>query len=154
LFLVNLSKTWPKVLKGKRTPADVTLSAWAQIKDADLDAHADAILGIYKNAVVTAFDIDGWTRSEDKRVTFTGQPSQQWAHLVGLPTPGKPWVPGQGRPVQVIPTAVLTEGEVPVADTPAGRRAVIDGYVLAVQGAMATLQVPAGGKVTVSLLPA
>ncbi len=156
MFIVNLSKTWPDVLKGKRTAADVTLKAWAQIKDADLENHADVILGIYKNEVVTAFDItEKPTRGEDddKRVTFTGQPSQKWAHLIGMPTPGKPWVPGQGRPVQVLPTTILTEGNVPVEDTPAGHRAVVDGYVLAVQGDSATLQVPEEGKVTVSLLP-
>lgn len=155
MILVNLAKTWPSVLDGKADAADVTRRAWAQIKDADLKAHADAILGIYKNDVVTAFDIEGWTRSEDedKRVTFVVHSSQKWAHLIGTPNPGKPWVQGQARPVQILPTTVLLDGNVPVEDTLAGRRAVVDGYVLTVEAGAATLQVPEKGKVTVNLLP-
>jgi len=153
LFLVNLAKTWPSVLARERTAEDVTLGAWAQIKDADLEDHADAILGIYKNEVVTAFDIDDWRRGEDKRVTFVGHPSHKWAHLIGTPNPGKPWVQGQARPVQILPTTVLTEGNVPVEDTQVGRRAVVDGYVLTVKAGSAAVQVPAGGRVTVSLRP-
>src|SRR5438874_8432397 len=132
MFIVNLAQTWPSVLAGKANAADVTLGSWAQIKDADLEAHADAILGIFKNEVVTAFDIDDWTRGTDKRVTFAGQPSQKWAQLIGTPNPGRPWVQGQARPVQVLPTAVLTDGNVPVEDNPTGQRAVVDGYVLTV----------------------
>jgi hypothetical protein len=155
MFLVNLAKTWPSVLDGKADAADVTRGAWAQIKDADLDAHADAILGIYKNKVVTAFDIERWTRSEDedKRVTFVVHPSQRWTHLIGTPNPGKLWVQGQARPVQILPTTILTEGNVPVEDTSTGRRAVVDGYVLTVEVDLATLQMPEGKRVTVSLLP-
>ncbi len=153
MILVNIPQTWPAVLAGKASAADVTLGSWAQIKDADLDANADVILGIYKNQVVTAFDIEKWTRGEDdNRVTFVGQPSQKWARLIGTPNPGRPWVKGAARPVQVLPTAFLTDGNVPVDDTPAGRRAVVDGYVLTVEDGSATLQVPENGKVTVSLL--
>jgi len=139
--------------------AAATLGSWAQIKDADLKDHADAILGIYKNEVVTAFDIvpgddkKPWRRGDDNRVTFNGQRSRKWDHLIGTPNPGKPWVQGQGRPVQVLPTVVLIEGNVPVENTSAGRRAVVDGYVLTVEDGSARLQAPEKGKVTVSLLP-
>jgi len=153
MFLVNLAKTWPLVLDGKADAADVTRGAWAQIKDADLEDHADAIFGIYKNEVVTAFDIDDRTRDEHNRVTFVVHPSQKWAHLIGTTNPGKPWVQGQARPVQVLPTAVLIEGDVSIENTPVGRRAVVDGYVLTVEEGSATLQMPEKGKVTVSLLP-
>ncbi len=72
MIVVNLSRTWPAVLAGKIDAAAPTLVRWAQIKDADLETQADVILGIYKNQVVTAFDIEGWTRGEDTRVTFIG----------------------------------------------------------------------------------
>lgn len=158
MILVNLSRTWRDVEKGKRTAAEITLGRWAQFKDADLNAHGDLIVGIYKNHVVSVFDTTGekqpWTRDSDNRVTFKGEESQQWKHLIGTANPGRFWRPGQGRPWQVLPTAILTEGSVPVEDSPAGRRAVVDGYVLTVpeEGA-ATLQVPYGRQVTVGLLP-
>ncbi len=51
------------------------------------------------------------------------------------------------------PASVLTEGNVPVEDTQAGRRAIVDDYVLTVENGYAILQVPEKGKVTVSLMP-
>lgn len=154
MILVNLSQSWPSVLEGKANAADVTLGAWAQIKDADLDAHADSILGVYKNEVVTAFDIARWHRDrKNDRVTFVGRPSQTWAHLIGTPNPGKQWVQGMARPIQILPTTILTEGNVPVEETSDGRRAVIDGYVLTVKDGIGTLYVPEDGNVTVSLAP-
>ena len=152
LLIVNLAKTWPAVLNGEADAADVTRRAWAQIKDADLQAHADVILGIHKNEVVTAFNIENWARDERNRVTFVVQDSQEWSHLIGTPNPGRPWVQGMARPVQVLPTTVLTQGNVPVEDTPTGRRAIVGGYVLTVEDGSATLQVPERGKVTVSLV--
>jgi hypothetical protein len=152
VFLVNLARTWPEVLAGKKDAAEVTRGEWAQIKEADLQTHADAILGIYRDKVVTAFDIVGWERGEDKRVVFTVQASQQWLNLIGTPNPGKPWVQGQGRPIQVLPTEILTKGTIPVENVPAGRRAVVGGYVLTThEDGSALLQVPDGGSVTVSL---
>ena len=154
MILVNISKTWPAVLAGKADAADVTLGAWAQIKDADLEAHADAVLGVYRNVVVTAFDVDGWSRREDGRVTFAARPSETWAHLVGMPVPGEPWLQGQARPVKVLSTATIAEGDAAVEETPEGRRAVVGGYVLTVPApGSALLQVPAGGTVTVSQIP-
>ncbi len=155
MILVNLRQTWPKVVAGEADAAEITLGAWAQLSDKDLETHADAILGIYKNEVVTAFDIEGWSRDEGSgRVTFMGKPSQEWGHLVGTPNPGKPWVQGMSRPVQVFPTAVLTGGNVPVEETAKGLRAVLDGFVLTVENNLATLQVPQGGKVLVSMVSA
>ena len=154
MILVNLSRSWPEVLDGKRDAAGVTLGEWAQIKQADLAAHANVVLGVYKNVVVTAFRIDGWSRGEDKRVTFKGEPSAAWAHLVGLPTPGEPWTQGQARPVKVLPTAAVAEGDAAVEETPEGKRAVVGGYVLTVPApGSALLQVPAGGTVTISQIP-
>jgi hypothetical protein len=151
MILVNLSQSWPLVLEGKANAADVTLGRWAQLRDSDLEAHADAILGIYKNEVVTAFDIEDWRREGD-RVTFIGHPSQIWAHLIRTSNPGKHWKQGMARPVQILPTAVLTGGNMPIEETPEGRRAVIDGYVLVVKDGSGTVYVPEGGKVTVGFI--
>jgi hypothetical protein len=150
MFLVNLSKTWPQVRAGAKDPAEATLGDWPGIKEDDLETHADAILGIFKNVVVTAYDIEGQPQRKGGRVRFIGRPSRKWAHLVGTPNPGRPWVQGYGRPVQVLDTRVLTQGNVPIEDSPSGQRAVVSGYVLTVsEDGCATLLVPDGGKATV-----
>lgn len=150
MILVHLPATWPDVLAGRDTPERATLEAWAQITDDALAAYGDAILGIYQNEVVTAFEIDDWNRNEDGRVVFSGHPSDRFGYLIGTPNPGRPWVRGQARPVQYLDTAVLTGGSVPVTPEGDGRRAVIDRYVLTVGGdGSATLLVPPGQRVTV-----
>src|SRR5947209_18379225 len=89
---VNLSRSWPKVQAGEEDAQERTLGSWAQITNKDLEAHADVILGVYRNEVVTAYDIESWTRDETNgRVTFKGKPSEKWAHLIHTPNPGKPW---------------------------------------------------------------
>ncbi len=150
MILVHLASSWPDALAGNRTPEDVTLRAWAQIKDEALDAYGDGVLGIYQNSVVTAFDVIDWERQADGRVVFTGAPSARFGHLVGTPNPGKPWVRGQSRPVQYLDTTVLTGGTATVKESGEGRRAVIDGFILTVDdNGFATLVVPAGQRVTV-----
>jgi hypothetical protein len=150
MILVHLAATWPAVLAGRDTAERATLGAWAQVTDDALAVYGDAVLGIYQNEVVSAFEIEGWEHNEDGRVVFEGTESDRFEHLIGTPSPGRPWVRGQARPVQYLDTAVVTDGAAPVEAAPAGRRAVIDGYVLTVgdQG-RATLVVPAGQRVTV-----
>ena len=91
MILVNLNKSWPQVLAGSRTAVDVALGAWAKVSDAAAEQYGDVIVGIYINDVVTAYDVDGYNRSEGDRVTFTGQESTRWRHLLGNPNPGRPW---------------------------------------------------------------
>ena len=110
------------MLAGKADAADVTLGAWAQIKDADSEEHADAVLGVYRNVVVTAFDVDSWSRGEDGRVTFAARPSAEWAHLVGQPIPGAPWDAGAGPPGEGAPDRRPRQGDAAVEETPEGRR--------------------------------
>lgn len=108
MFLVNLPRTWPTVVAGTRTAAEVTLGEWAQVPEEALTEFGDAILGVYKHEVVSAFDIDGWTRDpETGRVTFTGTESERWAHLIGGPNPGPRWTQGQARPVKYLDTAEI-----------------------------------------------
>lgn len=156
MILVHLASSWPAVIRGEADTADVTLGNWAGIADDKLDSYADSVLGIYRNEVVSAFDITGWhrlTEGDDAgRIAFTGRPSVRWHHLIGTPNPGTPWKKGMARPVQYLETRVLTDGDVepePV-DASRDRRAVIDGYTLTVHdGNCATLIVPPGHRVTV-----
>lgn len=131
MIIVHLNKTWPYV-PGRMTPEDATFGVWP-IAEENLRRYGDVLLGVYDNAVVTAYDINGYTRGADKKVTFDGRPSAAWAHLIGQPTPAKPWgTQGDAWPVRFIDTAVVAGGNVPVEETTEGRRAVIDDVVLTV----------------------
>lgn len=90
MILVHLPATWPDVLADRDTPERATLEAWAQITDDALATYGDAILGIYQNEVVTAFEIDDWDRNEDGRVVFSGHPSDRFRYLIGTPNPAGP----------------------------------------------------------------
>ncbi len=151
MILVNLSKSWTEVLNASRDAADVTLGDWAGITDDSVDRYADAILGIHRNEVVTAFDIESWHRlDESGRIRFRGRPSERWAHLIGTPNPGPEWVKGAARPIKYLDTRVLTDGDVPVEESTDGARAVVRGYTLTVDGdGNATVLPPPGGSVTV-----
>lgn len=122
MILVNLRKTWPAVLAGHADPAQVTLGAWAALTEDDLAVHGDVLLGVHKNVVVTAYSIAGWTRDEATgRVTFDGEPSDEWAELIGQRVPGSPWVKGAARPVKVLDTAVARGVAVSPRADPTGR---------------------------------
>lgn len=157
MILVHLASSWPAVVCGEKDAAEVTLGNWAGIADDKLDTYADTIVGIYKNEVVTAFDIIGWKKLTDGtgagRIAFTGHPSSRWAHLIGTSNPGRPWTKGMARPVQYLDTRVLTDGDVDAEAVSDGRdrRAVVDGYTLTVdRDGNATVTVPFGKQVTVA----
>lgn len=150
MILVHLPQSWPQVLAGTHTPEEVTLGSWAKVSDAAIAEYGDVVLGIHKNTVVTAFDITGYARTGDGRVTFHGHRSPTWDHLVGGPNPGRPWVRGQARPVQYLDTAALESGDAAVEDVPEGRRAVIDGITLTVaEDGSAVLLLPTGRNLQV-----
>jgi hypothetical protein len=77
----------------ERDAAHETLGEWAGISDDALEAYADGVLGIYKGTVVTAYDVTGWSRGADDRITFEGTPSTRWSSLIG----GLAGVPGGAR---------------------------------------------------------
>jgi len=150
MILVNLNRSWPQVLAGSRTAADVTLGAWAKVSDAAVEEYGDAIVGVYKNEVVSAYDVSGYTRGEGDRVTFTGPESTRWRHLVGTPNPGRPWTRGMARPVQYLDTDAYELGDATVEETVEGRRAVVDGITLTVDATgAATVLLRAGRQLTV-----
>lgn len=149
MILVHLSTSWPMVQAGKMTPEAATLGDWADLNDAKLREYADAILGIYQNTVVSAYDITGWVQKEENRVLFEGQRSQRWASLIGTPNPGKQWVRGMARPVQYLDTRLV------LAETAAGdpehRRATIGDFTLALgkDNNSAVVTAPPGAKVLI-----
>ena len=49
-----------------------TLEAWVGISDESADIFGDAVLGVYRNQVVTAYDVTGWDRFPDGCVKFAG----------------------------------------------------------------------------------
>jgi hypothetical protein len=149
LILVNLARTWPNVLLGKATPDQATLGDWQGVSDNALSDHADYVLGVYQNQVVTSFDVTGWQRQPNGRVRFEGTPSKRWAHLVGGPNPGPAWTRGQVRPVKYLDTRALAEGAVEPEEHGTGHRALISGFSLAVEGRHATVTVPPGGTVII-----
>jgi len=72
-------------------------------------AVGDVLAAVCANGVVAAYDITGHARDEQTgRVTFSGTPSQRWNHLVGRPTPPKPWGRRLGAwPVKFVETEML-----------------------------------------------
>lgn len=156
MILVHLASSWPAVVHGDKDAAEVTLGNWAGIADDKLDTYADTIIGIYKNEVVTAFDITGWQKQTDGtdagRIAFTGHPSSRWAHLIGTPNPGKPWTKGMARPIQYLDTTALTATNPDNAPNSSrqDRRIVVGGYTLTVHDdGNATVTAPPGKHVTV-----
>lgn len=151
MILVNLSKSWAQVLAGDRTAEDVTLGDWAGITDDSAARYGDTVLGIHRNQVVSAFDVEDWRRDpETGRIRFQGRASEQWSNLVGTPNPGPEWIKGAARPIKYLDTRVLTEGDVPVEESSDGGRAVVRGYTLVVDDSgLATVIVPSGGRVMV-----
>lgn len=122
MILVNLRKSWPAVMAGDRDAAEVTLGEWAALSEDDLARHADVVVGVYRNTVVTALEIAGWERDETTgRVTFTGQASDRWAHLLGEPVPGTPWVKGAARPVKVLDSTLVRDRSIPPSADSRGR---------------------------------
>jgi hypothetical protein len=155
MIIVNINRNWPRVLQGELDADTATLQKWHLISDKSLTEDGDVIVGVCQNTVVSAYDITGWTRDATGHVTFTGTLSMKWKSLVGGPNPGKRWVRGQARPIQVVRTDSVAAGTVPVNSAPSGdHRAIVQGYVLTVPtDGPAMLRVPTGKAVTVSLTP-
>lgn len=152
MILVHLPKSWPDVLAGTRAAADITLGEWHNIGDDAIDQYGDAILGIYKNEVVTAYDITGYTRNPtDDRVIFTGTQSTTWDHLIGQPNPGKRWVRGQSRPIQYLDTTTLTGGTVEPETADGGTiRAIVGDFTCTLNdNGSITVIAPPGSRVHV-----
>lgn len=155
MILTHIPNTWPRVEAGQLDAAEVTLGQWAGISDVAAERYGDVILGIYKNTVVTAYDVTGWSRVpagdvNAGRIVFEGIESATWKHLVGQENPGEHWTQGQARPVKYLDTKVLTDGDVPIEEVVQGSRAVLDGFILTVrEDGSAKLVIPKGREITI-----
>jgi hypothetical protein len=152
MIVVNLRKSYREVVAGSRDIKDATMGWWRGITDEAIERYGDVVAGVFGDQVVSAFDVQGHERQPDGRVFFDGEPSREFASLVGRKSPVKPWVRGQARPIQYIDTDVVRFGDVPVEDIEGvQQRAVVAGYVLTVDAdRLATVEPPEGGVVTVT----
>jgi hypothetical protein len=149
MIVVHVNKTWPLVLENRMTEDDAILGRWA-IAPERMSKYGDVLAAVYENTVVAVYEITGHTRGEGNKVTFTGTSSETWKHLIGQPTPAVPWGrQGDAWPVKYVDTAVVAGGDVPVEQSGAGRRAVLDDVVMILgENRHITVIVPAGRSIT------
>ena len=151
MIVVNLRKTYREVVAGLRDMEDATLGKWAGVTDEAFERYGDAVIGVYNDQVVSAYDVTGYERDGDGRVWFNGEESEEFGSLVGKKSPVKPWVRGQARPIQYIDTEVVRHGDAPVEEGIDYQRAVVGGYVLSIDNdGIATVEPPDGGVVVVT----
>ncbi|WP_434174256.1 hypothetical protein RI685_16710 (plasmid) [Clavibacter michiganensis] len=151
MIVANLRKSYREVLTGQRDMDDATLGWWAGITDEAAARYGDVIVGVFNNRVVSVFDTSGYDRDEDGRIFFDGNESTEFEHMIGKPSPVKPWVRGQARPIQYIDTDIVRDGDATVVRDGRHLRAVVAGYVLTVDGdGIATVEPPEGGVVIVT----
>lgn len=150
-LLVNVKQSWPLVQNGTMTPAQAVLGDWGQLPD-DAVVHGVAVvIGVFRDEMVSTFDVKSWKRVKGGRVRFDGSPSTTWAHLVGAPNPGWSFSRrGVARSVQPIPLTVFSTDAEPVEEVaPHIHQALVGGFVLTVSPNTATLRVPRGRTVTI-----
>jgi hypothetical protein len=107
---VNLARTFPTVvamaMEGDREAQldrlmTVTLGDWARVSERDAE-HTELILGSYLGWIVSAYTVTGYSRGEDGRVRWSGQPADDFAGLIGTALPGGEWKRGQARPLRKV----------------------------------------------------
>ncbi len=151
MIVVNLRKSYREVLSGHLDMDDATLGWWAGVTDEAAARYGDVVLGVFKEQVVSAFDTVGYQRDAEGRVFFDGEESSEFGAMIGKPSPVKPWVRGQARPIQYIDTDVVRNGDATVVRDGKHQRAVVAGYILSVNSeGQATVEPPEGGVVTVT----
>lgn len=166
MILVQV-QNWLQVLIGSTSPDEAVLKDWPGVRENDLKRYGDVLVGLYRNTVVAAYDIDQLaTTLTEGGARFAGKPSTDWAHLVGQSNPGKPWSPqGHPEPVQFLDSTLVPRtaaGAAAVAaggpggpGGPGGHQVALDGFVLTVDGnGNAAVAVPAGRSVTMYTAPA
>lgn len=108
MIVVSVAKTWPLVLSGRATAEAATQGAWP-VRPAefeDLDEYADVLAGVFRERVVSVYDITAWrweTSAEraaalrqglsrqNPRIVFNINGSPAWAGLIGSANPGRPF---------------------------------------------------------------
>lgn len=120
--------------------------------------HGARPLVCWPDLAVSAYVIDDFEWRPDAsgnrrkdRAAFIGHEDATWSRYIGLPNPGRQWGrPGDTRPIQVLPTSILTEPNTPVETDDDGHpRTAIGGYMVTVTNDGAYVLPPAGGRVVV-----
>lgn len=117
MIVTHLPQTYPSVLSSMMSSrdrrdvlaklAEFTLGDWTRVSDAAIEQYGDVVVGVYRGRVVSAFDVTGFTRSDEGLVIFAGVPSQKWAWLIGSEVPGGPWKRGEARPVRYFESSAV-----------------------------------------------
>lgn len=150
MILVQVEKNWLQVLTGSLTADDAILGEWPGIAEHQVRQYGDVLVGLYRNTIVGAYDIDQEkTTYGPGKVKFAGTASTRWANAVGKHNPGRPWTQGGGDLVQFLNTSTARITDGPAAGAPADRQVSLDGFVLSVDGhGNASVFVPAGRALT------
>lgn len=151
MIVVNLNRSYANVLSGDLTLQSATEGDWHGINDAAIARYGDVLVGVWNNRVVSVYDIVGHSRPDGgSRVRFEVRDAEEFADLVGQPSPVGPWKAGQARPIVYQDTDLIRHGDAPQIDVGEAKRAVVRGYVLTVDDhGAATVIPPAGGSVLV-----
>lgn len=152
MIVVNINKSYPEVLAGDLSLEDATRGNWKKIAEPAIAEYGDVIIGVFRDRVVSAYDIVGHHRLQDDRVQFDVRESEEFASLIGQPSPVGPWKSGQARPIVYVDSHTIRFGDAPLVQQGEATRAVVHGYILTVSadGTAATVIPPAYGRVTVT----
>lgn len=152
MIVVNVNRSYSRVLEGEITLQEATEGDWYGVNDAAVAQYGDVLVGVWNNRVVSVYDIVGHVRVEEGlRVRFQVKDSAEFGYLVGQPSPVGSWKAGQARPIMYADTDVVRHGDAVQVEVGDARRAVVRGYVLTVDDSgVATIIPPAGGSVLVA----
>jgi hypothetical protein len=166
VLVVNVAQRGHEILENPSSVAvavDVVLGDWSPHRGGSTKMDFDpdrigAVFGHLRGKTPATFDVvpdengktwdwvPGYT---NKRIRFNGVPSVRFANQVGADSPVT-WKQGEAWPVKPITMAEVAQGDVPVTETPAGRRAVLGDAVVTMDGDNGiTVSIPSGYTVTV-----
>ncbi len=165
-LVVNVAQRGHEIIADPSTAADVVLGDWSPYRGGrtgkmDFDPDRIAVVVAHlQGGTPAVFDVvpdEGgktwtWCQKPDypgPRIRFNGVPSARFAAQVGADAPVT-WRQGEVWPVKTITLDELVEGDAPVTETEAGRRAVLGDAIVTMDGDHSiTVSVPAGHTVTV-----
>lgn len=166
-LVVNAPRRGREAIENPAMAGDVFLGDWSPYRGRatttmDFDPDRIAVVsGCFQGKTLAVFDTTpdengktwDWVQSPDypgRRIRFHGVPSKRFAAQVGADAPAE-WRQGEMWPVKTVSLNELAEGDSPVTDTTAGRRAVLGDAVVAMDTAgNITVTIPAGQTVTVT----
>jgi hypothetical protein len=153
LLVVNVRGRWREVRRGEATAEQVVLGDW-NLADRDIDPNRIAVvLGTVEGTIVRAQQVTGHDPADGydrPRVRF--RPGTRLPHLEDQPSPYR-WQRGELYPAVALALTELPGAPGPVAGTDLGATGTvtIGGYTLHVDEQTATISVPPGRPITVTI---